>query len=61
MNTSKATHTLLWLAILLVAGWVILRLALAVTSVALHLLWIAGVVLFIIWLIGVIRGRGRSV
>ena len=61
MNTSKATHTLLWLAIVLALAWVILRVALAVTSVALHLLWIAAIVLFVFWLIGLVRGRGSSV
>ncbi len=57
MNTSGATHTLLWLAIILVIGWVVLRSALAITSVALHLLWIAAIILFVIWLINLTRGR----
>jgi hypothetical protein len=57
MNTSGATHTLLWLAIVLVIAWVIFRVALAVTSVALHLLWVAAIILFVIWLIGLLRRR----
>jgi hypothetical protein len=61
MTTSNTTHTLLWLAVLLVVAWVVLRLALAVTGVALHLLWIAGLVMFVMWLIGLMRGRGRPV
>lgn len=61
MNTSKTTHTLLWLAIVLVIAWVVLRLAVAVTGFALHLLWIAGLVLFVMWLINFVRGRGRPV
>ena len=47
-----------WLAILLLIVWVVLRLALAVTSGALHLLWIAAIVMFVIWLIGRMRGPG---
>jgi hypothetical protein len=43
-------HLLIWLAVLLVIAWIILRVALAVTSAFLHLLWIAAVVLFVIWL-----------
>ena len=59
MNTSAsgATHTLLWLAIVLVIAWVVLRVALAVTSVALHLLWVAAIVMFVIWLINQMRRR----
>lgn len=59
MNTSGATHTLLWLAIVLVIGWVVLRVALAMTGMALHLLWIAAIILFVIWLFNLVRGRGN--
>jgi hypothetical protein len=61
MNTSRATHTLLWLAVLLVIAWAVLRVALSVTALGLHLLWIAGIVLFVMWLVGLMRGRGRPV
>jgi len=61
VNTSRASHTLLWLAIVLVVAWIIFKVALAVTSVALHLLWIGAIILFVIWLIGLIRGRGNPV
>ncbi len=62
MNTSNATHTLLWLAVLLIVAWLVLRLALAMTGAALHLLWIAGLIMFVMWLVGLMRGgRGRPV
>lgn len=47
---------LLILAVFLVILWVILRVALALTGVFLHLLWVAAVVLAIIWLVGKLRG-----
>ena len=49
-------NKLLSLAVLLLVIWVILRVALAVTGVALHLLWIIAVVLAVLWLVGKIRG-----
>ncbi len=48
---------LLVLAILLLVGWVILKVALAITSVSLHLLWIVAVVLAVLWLVGKLRGN----
>jgi len=48
-------HSLLWIAVVLIVIWVIARLTLAVTSLALHILWIAALILIIIWLIGLIR------
>jgi len=50
-------HGLLILAVFLVIAWVVLRVALAVTGAALHLLWIAAVVLAVIWLLGVLKGK----
>jgi len=47
-------HSLLWIAVLLIVIWVIARLTLAVTSLALHILWIVAVIMIIIWLIGLI-------
>lgn len=47
---------LLSLAVLLLIVWVIFRVALAVTSVALHLIWVAAVVLALFWLVGKLRG-----
>jgi hypothetical protein len=42
-------HALIFGAVLLVIVWIFARVALAVTSVALHLLWIVAVVLVIVW------------
>ena len=47
---------LLSLAVFLLIVWVVLRVALAVTGVFLHLLWIAAVILAVMWLIGKLRG-----
>ena len=43
------------LAVVLVIIWVVARVTLAVTSVALHLLWVAAIVLAILWLVGRLR------
>jgi len=50
-------HTLLGLAILLVVIWIVARVVLAVTSVALHLLWVAAIVIAIIWLVSLATKR----
>lgn len=47
---------LLSLAVLLLIVWVVLRIALAITSVALNLIWVAAIVLAIFWIIGKLRG-----
>jgi hypothetical protein len=49
-------NALVWLAIVLVVTWLILRVALALTSGILHLLWIAAIVMFVLWLFGKLRG-----
>lgn len=49
-------HGLILLAVVLVIIWVVARVALAVTSVALHLLWVAAIILAIIWAIGRLKG-----
>jgi hypothetical protein len=52
VNTSNgAKHTLLGLAIFLIIAWIALRVGLAVTSAALHLLWVVAIVMFVFWLI----------
>jgi len=43
-------------AVVLLILWVVLRVALAITSGLLHLLWIAAVVMLVIWLMGKLRG-----
>jgi len=45
-------HALILLAVVLVIIWVVARVTLAVTSVALHLLWVAAIILAILWLVG---------
>lgn len=44
------------LAVLLLLAWVVLRLALAITGVLLHILWIAAIILAVLWLVGKLRG-----
>lgn len=46
---------LLLLAVVLLIAWVILRVALAITGVFLHLIWIIALVLMVLWLVGKIR------
>ena len=50
-------HSLLGIAILLIVIWVVARVMLAVTSLALHVLWIVAVIAAIIWVIGRLKGR----
>jgi len=50
-------HALIFGAVLLVIVWIFARIALAVTSVALHLLWIVAVVLAIVWGIRKVMGK----
>jgi thiol:disulfide interchange protein len=52
----RVKHSLIGLAILLVVIWVVARVVLAVTSVALHLLWVVAIIAAIIWVIGRVRG-----
>lgn len=51
-------HSFLFIAILLVIVWVVARVVLAVTSVALHLLWVFAAIALIIWLVGRVSRRG---
>ncbi len=45
------------LAIFLLILWVVLRVALALTGVFLHLLWILAVIFAVLWLVGKLRGN----
>jgi hypothetical protein len=45
-------HGLILLAVVLVVIWVVARVVLAVTAVALHLLWVVAIILAIVWLVG---------
>jgi len=47
---------LLLIAIFLMILWVVLRVALALTGLFLHLLWIAAIILAVVWLIGLVTG-----
>jgi hypothetical protein len=50
-------HSLIWIAIVMVVIWVLARVVLAVTSVALHLLWVVAIIAAIIWVIGRVTNR----
>ena len=50
-------NSLVWLAVLFIVAWLVLKLALAVTSGLLHVLWIVAVIMFVLWLIGKVRGK----
>jgi len=52
-------NTLVWLAVVLLVGWIILRVALAVTSGLLHLLWIAAIVMFVVWVFRKLKRKVR--
>ena len=52
-------NSLVWLAALLLVAWLVLKVALAVTSGLLHLLWILAVLMFVMWAVGKLRG-GRA-
>ncbi len=45
-------HSVILIAGLLIIVWVIAKVTIAVTSVALHLLWIVAIILVVVWLIG---------
>lgn len=50
-------NNIIYIAIVLVVLWLVLRLALALTSGLLHLLWIAALVMLAIWLWNKFTGR----
>jgi hypothetical protein len=50
-------HSFLWIAVLLVIIWVVARVVLAVTSVALHLLWVLAIIALVVWLVGRVTKR----
>lgn len=53
----RSAHPFLWLAIVLVALWLVLRVALAITSGLLHLLWIGAIIFAIVWVFRHLTGR----
>lgn len=42
----------------LVVIWILARVVLAVTSVALHLLWVVAIIVAIVWVVGRVTNRG---
>jgi hypothetical protein len=44
-------HALIFLALVLVVIWIVARVVLAITSVALHALWILAIILAILWFV----------
>ncbi|MEY2562722.1 MAG: hypothetical protein QOH88_915 [Verrucomicrobiota bacterium] len=56
VRISGMKHALIFIALILVIVWVIAKVTITVTSVALHLLWVVAVILAIVWLIGRVKG-----
>lgn len=56
----KSRHHFIWLAVVLMIAWLILRIALAVTSLALHLLWIGAIICGVIWILRQISGKDAA-
>jgi hypothetical protein len=54
-------NSLVWLALVLLVAWLILKMALAVTSGLIHLLWIAALIMFAMWAFGKLRGTSGRV
>ena len=48
---------LLSIAVFLLILWVVLRVALALTGVFLHLLWVAAIILAVMWVVQKVRGK----
>jgi hypothetical protein len=53
-------NSLVWLALVAVIIWIVLRVALAITSGILHLLWIAAIIMFVMWLYHKVRGKTKA-
>jgi hypothetical protein len=51
-------NRIVWIAVLLLIVWIVLRVALAITSGLLHLLWIGAIIMGVLWLIGRFRKAG---
>ena len=47
------------LAVFFLILWVVLRVALAITSGLLNLLWIVAVLMFVFWVVGKLRGGSK--
>lgn len=53
---SLGMNALAWFALILFVVWLVLKLALAITSGLLHLVWLAAVVMLVMWLFNKVRG-----
>lgn len=53
----RSVSSWLWLALLLIVLWIVLRVALAITSGLLHLLWIGAIIFAAVWLFRYITGH----
>jgi hypothetical protein len=51
------SHSFIWLAVALLILWVVLKLALAITSALLHLLWIGAIIFAVLWIFGQFTGK----
>ena len=49
-------HSLIWIAVLLIVIWVLARVLLAATSVALHLLWVIAIIAAIVLVVRRLKG-----
>ena len=49
--------TLIAIALLLLVAWIVLRIALAITSGLLHLLWVVALIMLCIWAWGKLRAK----
>jgi hypothetical protein len=54
------SSSFIWLALTLMVVWLVLKIALAVTSVLLHLLWIAAIIFAVLWIFGQFTGNKRA-
>lgn len=50
-------NSLAWIAAVILILWIVLSVALAITSGILHLLWIVALVMLAVWLYNKFRGR----
>ncbi len=53
----RSVSSWLWVALILIIAWIILRVALAITSGLLHLLWIGAIIFAGIWVVRYITGQ----
>ncbi len=43
-------NSLIWLAVVLIIAWIVLKFFLAITSVVLHVVWVLALIFLAIWL-----------